>query len=97
MEFGLLKVCLKQGTFPFVDISGELAVARRHFLEPHISEIEAILTRNCNVSDVHPGAAFFKLNHMSYGAGMTTYSCQPCNLRRVYSQITRGNNNFGVN
>ncbi len=86
-EFKLLKAFLEGNPFPAAHFTTEQEVAERHFTVPEADELTAILTQRCTMGDVHRAAAFFKLNRLSYGAGMTSFSSQPCDLRRFYGQI----------
>ena len=86
-EFFMLKAFLAGEPLPATEIENELELARQHFPESEARELTALLKSRCDLGDVARAAAFFKLNHMSYGAKMDTYSLQPCDLRRFYSQL----------
>jgi Site-specific DNA methylase len=87
-EFVQLRTFLAGEPPPKVDLEAEQDVARRHFSAVDAAELCDILTTRCQLGDVHRAAAFFKLNHMSYGAGMTSFSARPCDLRRFYRQVS---------
>ena len=86
-EFFLLKGFLAGEPYPVDGMAAELELTQRYFPEPDADELAAILNRRCALGDVQRAAAFFKVNRMSYGAKMDTYSLQPCDLRRFYGQI----------
>ncbi len=86
-EFFLMRDFLEGKAFPPEDMEAEEALARRYFTEPEARELTEIMSRHCTLGDVSRAAAFFRLNRLSYGAKMTTYSLQPCDLRRFYGQI----------
>ena len=92
MEFPLLKGFLAGEPLPSIDLEAEKALAARYFSPPESAELQAILETNCELGDINRAAAFWKLNHLSYGAAMTSYSGQPGNLRRFYDQIHTAHN-----
>ena len=85
-EFRQLKKFLSEGVLE-TSIESEQSIARQHFPEADAAELCDILAARCRLGDVHRAAAFFKLNRMSYGAGMTSFSSQPMNLNRFYGQV----------
>ncbi len=86
-EFSLMKDFLNGKPFPPEDLETEKKLALEYFTGPDAQEIISILTSRCTFGDVSRAAAFFKLNRLSYGSGMTSYNSQPCDLRRFYGQI----------
>ena len=86
-EFQIMKTFLQGEPLPNTDEEAERALAQQYFTEPEAEEFNAILTARCQLGDISRAAAFFKLNHMSYGATMTSFSAQPCDLHRFYNQI----------
>ena len=87
-EFRLLRAFLDGEPPQGMDMEAEQSLARQFFSEVDAAELCAILDTRCQLGDVHRAAAFFKLNRMSYGAGMKSISSQPVNLSRFYGQIT---------
>ena len=87
-EFQIMKTFLQGEPLPNTDDEAEMALARKYFTAAEAEEFHAILTERCQLGDISRAAAFFKLNHMSYGATMTSFSAQPCDLRRFYFQIS---------
>jgi len=86
-EFGLMLSFMQGQEFAQQDMREELALAHKHFEEPDIKQIKAILTERCMLGDVSRAVAFFKVNRMSYGSGMDSFNCRPINLRKAYTLI----------
>ena len=76
-EFQIMKSFLQGEPLPNTDDEAEMALARKYFTAPEAEEFNAILTARCQLGDISRAAAFFKLNHMSYGATMTSFSARP--------------------
>ena len=91
-EFVLLRAFLTGEPLPDIDLAAEGEMIDRHLLEPESAELKEILTTRCILGDVSRATAFFKLNRMSYGAGMTSFSGQPCDLRRFYHHVSAAHN-----
>ena len=65
----------------------EMELARHYLPPPDFEEIQAILLKNAEVTDVKRAAAFFKLIRYSYGSGCTSYGCQPFDVRKCFDAI----------
>ncbi|MDL2272995.1 DNA adenine methylase [Oscillospiraceae bacterium OttesenSCG-928-G22] len=87
-EFFLVKAFLNGEPLPGVDTEAEATLARKHLPPLEAQELCDILTKRCSPSDISRAVAFYRLNRLSYGAKMDTYSLQPCDLRQFYDQIT---------
>lgn len=87
IEFFIMKAFLNGEPLPSVDLEQEEALARQYFPEPEAQELVDLLTKRCTPGEVSRATAFYRLNRLSYGAKMDTYSLQPCDLRQFYSQI----------
>ena len=86
-EFKLLRKFLRGEPFPNLETHEEIMLAHEHFSAAEAAELEALILGRCELGDVNRAAAFWKLNHLSYGSGMTSFNAQPLDLRRFYSQI----------
>ena len=86
-EFFVLKDFLEGKAFPPEELNAETKLANEHFSETDAKTIISLMSERCALGDVNRAVSFFKLNRLSYGAGMTTFSLQPCDLRRFYGYI----------
>jgi Site-specific DNA methylase len=86
-EFKLLRKFLRGEPFPNLETHEEIMLAHEHFSAAEAAELETLIRGRCELGDVNRAAAFWKLNHLSYGSGMTSFNTQPLDLRRFYSQI----------
>ena len=68
-------------------LAEELEIATHFLKEPEAAEIRDILMERAAVGDVKRAAAFYKIIRYSYGSGCTSYSCQPFDVRKVFSLI----------
>jgi len=87
-EFQIMKAFMQGEPLPEVDVEEESRLAQQYFTAPDAQEFTTIMTTRCQFGDISRAAAFFKLNHMSYGATMTSFSAQPCDLRRFYFHVS---------
>ena len=86
-DFKLTRAFLNGEPLPNVSASTEIELAREFYSEEEARELAEIFSIRNGVGDVARAAAFWKLNHLSYGSGMTSFNAQPLDLRRFYNQI----------
>ena len=86
-EFTTLRKFLAMEEFKSEHLAEELEIATHFLKEPEAAEIRDILMERAAVGDVKRAAAFYKIIRYSYGSGCTSYSCQPFDVRKVFSLI----------
>ncbi|WP_242953708.1 DNA adenine methylase [Enterocloster clostridioformis] len=86
-EFAVIRDFLDKKEFDQPYLKKEMELARHYLPPPDFEEIEAILLKNAEVTDVKRAAAFFKLIRYSYGSGCTSYGCQPFDVRKCFDAI----------
>lgn len=86
-EFNLMLRFINGEEFALQDMQEELVLAQVYFDEPDAKMLAEILTRRCTLGDVSRASAFYKLNRYSYGSGMKSFGCQPCDIRKTYILI----------
>ena len=87
-EFHLMRAFLAGEPLPNIDFTAANDMVAQYLTAPESAEITRILTTRCTLGDISRAAAFFKINRLSYGAKMDTFSLQPCDLRQFYGHIT---------
>ncbi len=86
-EFTVIRDFLDKKEFDQPYLKKEMELARHYLPPPDFEEIQAILLKNAEVTDVKRAAAFFKLIRYSYGSGCTSYGCQPFDVRKCFDAI----------
>ena len=86
-EFTVIRDFLDKKEFAQPYLKKEMELARHYLPPPDFEEIQAILLKNAEVTDVKRAAAFFKLIRYSYGSGCTSYGCQPFDVRKCFDAI----------
>lgn len=86
-EFTVIRDFLDKKEFDQPYLKKEMELARHYLPPPDFEEIQAILLKNAEVTDVKRAAAFFKLIRYSYGSGCTSYGCQLFDVRKCFDVI----------
>ena len=86
-EFTVIRDFLDKKEFDQPYLKKEMELARHYLPPPDFEEIQAILLKNAEVTDVKRAAAFFNLIRYSYGSGCTSYGCQPFDVRKCFDAI----------
>jgi len=86
-EFRVLRRFIEKEEFMQEYLSEELELARHNLSPPEFEDMKELMLENARKSDVRRAAAFYKLIRYSYGSGCTSYSCQPCDIRKTFFLI----------
>lgn len=86
-EFHVIRKFIEKEEFTQEYLSEELELARHNLSPPDFEDMKELMLENVKKSDVRRAAAFYKLIRYSYGSGCTSYSCQPCDVRKTFFLI----------
>ena len=86
-EFMEIKSFLEMGECGRKQVAEELELAFHNLPPAEFEEMQGLLQGKAVAEDVRRAAAFYKIIRYSYGSGCTSYSCQPFEVRKVFSLI----------
>ena len=86
-EFHVIRKFIEKEEFTQEYLSEELELAQHNLSPPEFEDMKELMLENAKKSDVRRAAAFYKLIRYSYGSGCTSYSCQPCDVRKTFFLI----------
>lgn len=86
-EFMEIKSFLEMGECGRKQVAEELELAFHNLPPAEFEEMQGLLQGKAVAEDVRRAAAFYKIIRYSYGSGCTSYSCQPFDVRKVFSLI----------
>ncbi len=86
-EFHVIRKFIEKEEFTQEYLSEELELAQHNLSPPDFEDMKELMLENAKKSDVRRAAAFYKLIRYSYGSGCTSYSCQPCDVRKTFFLI----------
>jgi DNA adenine methylase len=87
VEFHVIRKFIEKEEFTEEYLSEELELTRHNLSPPEFEDMKELMLENAKKSDVRRAAAFYKLIRYSYGSGCTSYSCQPCDVRKTFFLI----------
>lgn len=86
-EFMEIKSFLEMVECGRKQVAEELELAFHNLPPAEFEEMQGLLQGKAVAEDVRRAAAFYKIIRYSYGSGCTSYSCQPFDVRKVFSLI----------
>ena len=86
-EFHVIRKFIEKEEFTQDYLLEELELAQHNLSPPEFEDMKELMLENAEKSDVRRAAAFYKLIRYSYGSGCTSYSCQPCDVRKTFFLI----------